>query len=67
MLLCMSRTKANTAALKQLSSCVFRIIRNEAGNEKEELTGYELAGALGLTEEKPMWKNYFLRSHAVSL
>lgn len=45
---------------------MFRIIRNEAGDEKEELTGYWPAEALVLTGEKknkqtpPTWKTIFL-------
>lgn len=36
---------------------MFRIIRNEAGDEKEELTGYWPAEALVLTGEKKKNKN----------
>lgn len=44
---------------------MFRIIRNEAGDEKGELIGYELSGLLVLTGKKPTWKNGFLGSCAV--
>lgn len=44
---------------------MFRIIRNEAGDEQEELAGYELAGTLVLAGKKPTWKNGFLGSCAV--
>lgn len=37
---------------------MFRIIRNEAGDEKEELTGYWPAEALVLTGEKKKNKHH---------
>lgn len=52
-----SHTKTNAAALKQLSSCMIRIIRNDTGDEREELPGCELAGK--------MWKCGFPGSRAV--
>lgn len=57
MLLGMSHTKANEAALKQLSSCMIRIIRNGTLIERGELPGCELAGK--------MWKYVFPGSCAV--
>lgn len=52
-----SHTKTNAAALKQLSSCMIRIIRNDTGDERGELPGCELAGK--------MWKCGFPGSRAV--
>lgn len=50
-----------------LTSCAFRVIRNKAGGEEEELNGYWQTGALVLKgEKKQHMKSGFLGSHVVS-